>query len=139
MKLIFKKIIIIDWDKIKCLQVLKNVPPSRFPVRQNPPLRNITPRQVPANVRPTTPLNRPSTSKTQNEIIADSKIKPIPLRERKHQLVISEKSIQICVDEYNANLKADQSNLNLTPPALELIQAEVTYRLFYLLRVIKYY
>lgn len=78
-------------------------------------------------------MTRPSNSRTQNEIIANSKIKPIPLRERTSQLVISEKSIQICVDEINS--KDDKNKMDLTEPALKLVQAEVTYRLFYLLRV----
>ncbi|VVC27342.1 Hypothetical protein CINCED_3A021521 [Cinara cedri] len=116
--------------------VLKNVPPSRFPIRQNTPLRKVTPQQIPPNVRS---LNRPPTSKTQNDTIADSKIKQIPLKERKHKLVISEKSIHICIDEHNGNLKANQPNLKLTPSAIKLIQAEVTYRLFYLLRECKKY
>lgn len=76
-------------------------------------------------------------AKPQNEIIADSKIEPIPLAERKNQLVISKKSIQICIDEINKkNPTTDhQPYLKINDPAIETIQAEVTYRLFYLLRV----
>lgn len=91
-------------------------------------------------MRPTTPLNRPSTSRIQNDIIADCNIKPIPLRKRTKQLVVSKKSIDVCIDEYNEKcIDQENSDLNLTPEAIELVQAEVTYRLFYLLRVMKYY
>lgn len=84
------------------------------------------------------PFPRPSTSRVRNqtEVIASSNIIPIPLRERTSQLVISEKSIQICIEELRSQYMADSYPiLNLTEPAFKLVQTEVTYRLFYLLRV----
>lgn len=68
-------------------------------------------------------------------MIASSKITPIPLRNRKNQLIISKESIQICINEIDSKKNKDESNLNITDSAMELIQTEVTYRLFYLLRV----
>lgn len=114
--------------------------PSRFP--RNPSIRNTTLRPTASSARPISmptrvPVVRMPSTKTQTEIIADSKINPIPLKERKNQLVITKKSIQICVDEINKkNPTTDnQLYLKIDEPAIETIQAEVTYRLFYLLRV----
>lgn len=78
------------------------------------------------------------TSKVQNELIANSKITPISLRNRKSHLIISEESIQICINEIDSKNSKDESNLNVTSSAIKLIQTEVTYRLFYLLRVRNY-
>lgn len=117
------------------------MPPPRNTSPRNTSVRNSTSRQTPPPIRPNVvsprvPLTRPSTSRIQNEIIANSKITPIPLRERESQLIISEKSILVCIDEINKKSSADnQPKLNLTEPALKLVQTEVTYRLFYLLRV----
>lgn len=73
-------------------------------------------------------------------MIANSKIVPIPLKQRKSKLLISEESVQICIDEINAKNNDDEEpKLNLTESAMELIQSEVTYRLFYLLRVNNYF
>lgn len=96
-------------------------------------MSSVRPNPLPSRV---TPMTRPPTSRIQNEIIANSKITPIPLSNRTNHLVISKRSIEICIDEINnKNLSKDEPNLNLTEPAIELVQIEVTYRLFYLLRV----
>lgn len=41
------------------------------------------------------------------------------------------------MDEINSKCHKDNSNRNLTDDAMKIMQAEVTYRLFYLLRVRK--
>lgn len=115
------------------------MPVPRFSSPRNPSVRNTLIR--PTSVRPNTlpprgaPITRPSTTRMQNEIIANSKITPIPLSDRTNHLLISKKSIQICIDEMNKNLPSEEPRLNVTEAAIELIQAEVTYRLFYLIRV----
>jgi len=102
--------------------------------------RQTLPRQPPLPVRPNSfptrvPLTRPSVSRNHNEIIANSKINPISLSERIKHLVITDRSIQICMDEINSKYNKDNPDSNLTDEALKLVQAEVTYKLFYLLRV----
>lgn len=121
------------------------MPQPRFTSPRHTSVRNASPCQISHPVRPIlhpnrVPVTLSSTSRIQNEVIANSKIKPIPLTGRKSQLVISEKSIQICVDELNSkrNIK-EEPVFNLTDSAMKLVQAEVTYRLFYLLRVNNYY
>jgi len=109
--------------------------------RQNLP-RQTLPRQTPPPVRPTSfptriPFTRPSVSRIQSEIIANSKIIPIPLSKRNSHLVITKRSIQICMDEINNKCNKDNPNPDLTDEAMIIVQAEVTYRLFYLLRVRK--
>lgn len=143
------------------------MPPPRFPSPRNNSIRNVSPRQTtqrqtsprqsslrqsspkqtlprqtPLPIRPNpfptrVPLPRPSIPRTQNEIIANSKIIPIPLSKRTRQLVITERSIKICMDEINSKSDKDNPSLNITDAAIETVQAEVTYRLFYLLRVRK--
>lgn len=119
------------------------MPLPRYSSPRNPSVRNssirptssssVRPNPLPSRV---TPMIRPSTSRIQNEIIANSKITPIPLDNRTNHLIISKRSIEICIDEMNnKNLSNDQPSVNLTDPAIELVQIEVTYRLFYLLRV----
>lgn len=121
------------------------MPQPRFVSPRHTSIRNTTPHQIAHPVRPIShpnrvPVTSPSISRIQNEVIANSKITPIPLIERKSHLVISEKSVQICVDELNSkrNVK-EQQMFNLNEPAMKLVQAEVTYRLFYLLRVRQYF
>jgi len=70
-----------------------------------------------------------------SEIIATSKIVPIPLRGRNSQLIISKKSVQICIDEINKSVAHNAPTLIVTEQALTLVTTEVTFRLFYLLRV----
>lgn len=118
---------------------MRNLPSSKYTSPRNTSVRNSSPRQSTPSVRPNplpshVLLTRPSPSRVQNEVIANSKITPIPLRKRKSQLVISERSIQICIDEINSQ-QNDLPNLIITESAMKLVQAEVTYRLFYLLRV----
>lgn len=126
--------------------ILHPVRPISHPVRPIPhhPVRTILHHPVrPIRhhpVRPIQHLNRvpmtlPSKSRIHNVVIADSKITPISLRERKSQLIISEKSIRICIDELNRKKNVKERFLNLTESATKLVQTEVTYRLFYLLRV----
>lgn len=114
--------------------------PRQSSPRQSSPKQSL-PRQTPLPVRsnsfPTrVPLPRPSNS-IHNEIIANSKITPIPLRKRIKHLVITERSVKICMDEVNSKHSKDSPNSNLTDAAINIVQAEVTYRLFYLLRVRK--
>lgn len=117
------------------------MPPTRFTPPRNPSVRNAIPRQTSSPIRPTAfsnsiPLNRPSTSKIQNEVVDLSKITPISQRGRKSKLVITDRSIKICVEEINnKKSKDDEPDLVMSQPAIELMQIEVTYRLFYLLRV----
>lgn len=117
------------------------MPSPRYPSPRNSPGRMVSPRQISQTVRPNPrptrfPLPRPSVSTIQSEVFANSDIKPIPLRDRTSQLLISQKSVEICVDEINKKKRtADNPPLILTEGALELIQAEVTFKLFYLLRV----
>lgn len=108
--------------------------------RQSLPKQSL-PRQTPLPVRPNSfpthvPLPRPPIS-IHNEVIANSKITPIPLRKRIKHLVITERSVKICMDEVNSKHSKDSPNSNLTDEAVNIVQAEVTYRLFYLLRVRK--
>ncbi|XP_022168909.1 uncharacterized protein LOC111032763 isoform X2 [Myzus persicae] len=115
--------------------------PRQSSPRQSLPRQNL-PRQTPLPVRPNSfptrvPLTRPPVSRTHSEIIANSKINPIPLSERLSHLVITERSIKICMDEINSKSHKDNPSLDLTDEALETVQAEVTYRLFYLLRECK--
>lgn len=111
--------------------MLRNLGPSRFITQRNPtPLKNASPA-----LSNTVPSSRPSACRTQSEIIANSKIVPIPRRGRKSQLVISKKSVQICIDEINKSIKDNEPSLIMTEPAITLVTTEVTYRLFYLLRV----
>lgn len=143
-------------------QVIRNLPPPRLPgprsnsprnasprqttqrqtsPRQSSPRQSL-PRQTPSHVRPTSfpnrvPSTRTSVSRFQHDIIANSKIIPIPLSKRTSHLVITERSIQICMDEINSKCLKDNPNPDLTDEAMITIQAEVTYRLFYLLRVRK--
>lgn len=115
------------------LQMLRNLGPSRF-ISQ----RNSMPQNILSSARPTTvPLLRPpAANRVQSEVIANSKIVPIPQKNRKHHLVISKESVQICIDEINNRIPTNSaSTLIVTEPAIDLITAEVTYRLFYLLRV----
>ncbi|XP_025196684.1 probable serine/threonine-protein kinase nek3 isoform X2 [Melanaphis sacchari] len=114
--------------------------PRQSSSRQSSPRQSL-PRQTPLPIRsnsfPTrVPLPRPSTS-IHNEVIANSKITPIPLRKRIKHLVITERSIKICMDEINNKHYKDSPNSNLTDAAIKVVQAEVTYRLFYLLRECK--
>lgn len=117
------------------------MPPSRFTPPRNTSVRNASPRQTSSPIRPTAfsngiPLNRPSTSKIQNEVVDLSKITPISQRGRKSKLVITDRSIKICVEEINSKKnKDDEPDLVMSESAIELMQIEVTYRLFYLLRV----
>lgn len=120
--------------------MLKNLPSPRYPSPQNFSGLNASPQQnsptICPNPRPTRfSLTRPSASKIESEVIANSNINAIPLRERTSQLLVSKKSIQICIDEINKKKLVDNLPLNLTESALELMQAEVTYKLFHLLRV----
>ncbi|CAI6354004.1 unnamed protein product [Macrosiphum euphorbiae] len=115
--------------------------PRHSSPRQSIP-RQTLPRQTPPSVRPTSfptriPFTRPSVSRIQSEIIANSKIFPIPLSKRNSHLVITERSIQICMDEINSKYNKDNPNPDLTHEAMITVQAEVTYRLFYLLRECK--
>lgn len=117
------------------------MPPSRFTSPRNTSVRNAVPRQTSSPIRPATfsngvPLNRPSTSKIQNEVVDLSKITPISQRGRKSKLVITDRSIKICVEEINSKkCKDDEPDLIMSESAIKLMQCEVTYRLFYLLRV----
>jgi len=118
----------------------QNSPRQSCSPRQSSPKQSL-PRQTPLPVRsnsfPTrVPLPRPSIS-IHNEVIANSKITPIPLRKRIKHLVITERSVKICMDEVNSKHSKDSPNSNLTDEAVNIVQAEVTYRLFYLLRVRK--
>lgn len=122
--------------------MLRNTPPSRYNTPRNTSVRNpsirqsLTPPVHSTSSYTRVPMPRPPISRIQNEVIANSKIKPISLRERKSQLVITERSVQICIDEINkTNHEDNQQKLILTDDAMKLVQAEVTYRLFYLLRV----
>jgi len=104
--------------------------------------RQTLPRQPPLHVRPNSfptrvPLTRPSVPRNHNEIIANSKITPIPPSERLGHLLISVRSIQICIDEANNKCHKDNKKFELTDEGIKLLQAEVTYKLFYLLRVSK--
>lgn len=99
-------------------------------------------RQPPHPLRPNSfptrvPLTRPSLSRNYNEIIANSKITPIPPSERDEHLLITERSIRICIDEANNKCHKDTPKLNFTDEAVKLLRAEVTHKLFYLLRVRK--
>ncbi|XP_060845060.1 mucin-2-like isoform X2 [Rhopalosiphum padi] len=114
--------------------------PRQSTPRQSSPRQSL-PRQTPLPVRsnsfPTrVPLPRPSIS-IHNEVIANSKITPIPLRKRIRHLVITERSVKICMDEVNSKNNKDSPSSNLTDEAIKIVQAEVTYRLFYLLRECK--
>ncbi|XP_026820234.1 uncharacterized protein LOC113558859 isoform X2 [Rhopalosiphum maidis] len=114
--------------------------PRQSSPRQSSPRQSL-PRQTPLPVRsnsfPTrVPLPRPSIS-IHNEVIANSKITPIPLRKRIKHLVITERSVKICMDEVNSKNNKDSPSSNLTDEAIKIVQAEVTYRLFYLLRECK--
>lgn len=81
-------------------------------------------------------MNRSSSSKIHNEVVDLTKITPISQRGRKNKLVITDRSIKICVEEMNKKkFKDDELKLIISEPAVQLMQAEVTYRLFYLLRV----
>lgn len=117
------------------------MPQSRFTPPRNTSVRNTLPRQTSSPIRPTAfsngiPMNRPSTSKIQNEVVDLSKITPISQRGRKSKLVITDRSIKICVEEMNSKKsKDDEPDLVMSESAIELMQLEVTYRLFYLLRV----
>lgn len=120
--------------------------PRQSSPRQSSPRQRLhrqsLPRQTPSHVRSTSfpnrvPFTRTSISRFQHDIIANSKIIPIPLSKRTSHLVITERSIQICMDEINSKCLKDNPNPDLTDEAMITIQAEVTYRLFYLLRVRK--
>lgn len=115
--------------------MLKNLPSPRYSFPQNSSPR-LTSQSIRPNPRPTQfPSTNPPASKVRNEVIASSDIKPIPLRERTSKLLISQQSIQICIDEINKRKRVADPPLNLIESALELVQTEVTYKLFYLLRV----
>jgi len=112
--------------------MLRNLGPTRFISSQNS-----APQKILSSAHPSAaPLIRPPVSRVQSEIIADSKIKPISQRDRKSHLVISKKSVEICIDEMNSKRNTnDTPIITVTEPAKNLITSEVTYRLFYLLRV----
>ncbi|XP_050530241.1 uncharacterized protein LOC126899395 [Daktulosphaira vitifoliae] len=115
-------------------QVLKTLPsPRQNSSRQTPPPVSQSNSNRVALLRSTNNKNH-----NETEVLATSKIVPIPLKGRKSHLVISDRTIKMVVDELNQkNITDNESILKLTPASMEIVQAEVSYRLFYLLRECK--
>ncbi|XP_050438305.1 uncharacterized protein LOC126844276 isoform X2 [Adelges cooleyi] len=114
-------------------QVLKNLPsPHHISSRQvSPPLPSSTPNRVPLTRLQNTRVHH------ESEIIASSKITPIPLKGRKGLLVISEGTIKMVINELNDRHVCSGDSTELTQEGIEIMQTEVSHKLFHLIRECK--